>query len=115
MEFDRLIGALHGLPDVATTKAVTIRVLTPLIGASSTWIVQTYRQKEIGDTIFIQCVEGSGGTISLVIPPAVADAIARQHDQLVSKSRSRASRESARARMERGEKPAFLTGKKGRK
>jgi len=43
--FDRLLGALHGLPDVVSTRQATVRSLTPLVGTSETFIVQTYRQQ----------------------------------------------------------------------
>lgn len=112
--FDRLIGALHGLPDVVSTKPTTIRTLSPLIGASQTFIVQTYRQREQGDTIFVECVTADG-SFRLAIPPAVSEAIARQRDALSAKTRSKAAKAVAAERKERGEVPAFLNKKAGRK
>jgi hypothetical protein len=105
--FDRLIGLLHGLPDVISTKPSTIRTLVPLIGMAQTFIVQTYRQTDQGDTIFLECVSGSG-SLRLAIPPKVAEAIARQRDALTDKSRSKAAKRVAGERKERGERPAFL-------
>lgn len=110
--FDRMLGALHGLPETTSTKPATIRTVTPMIGASQVWIIQTYRQREIGDTVFLECVS-SDGTIRIAIPPAVCDAIARQRDTLTGKSRSRAAKATAQARKDRGELPGFLR-KKGR-
>jgi hypothetical protein len=109
--FDRLLGALHGLPDVAVTKPSTIRAVTPMVGTSELYIVQTYRQREAGDTIFLECVRQEG-TVRVAIPPAVADAIARQRDTLTGKSRSRASKATAQARKDRGELPGFLKNKR---
>jgi hypothetical protein len=43
--------------------------------------VQTYRQKEQGDTIFLEHVSETG-TVRLVIPPQVSAVIARQREQL---------------------------------
>jgi hypothetical protein len=103
-EFDRLVGALEGLPDVVKSKPTTVRAMLPLIGIARSFIVQTYRQKERGDTIFIETV-GHGETIRLAIPPQVADAIARQRDGLGTKSRSKAAKATMADRIARGETP----------
>jgi hypothetical protein len=109
--FDRLIGNLDGLPDVTVTKQSTIQNVPPFgVGGTQTFIVQTYRQREQGDTIFLQCVSGAQ-TIRLVIPAKVADVIARQRDALTSKSRSIAGKTQAAARKERGELPGFMKSK----
>ena len=79
--FDRVIGSLDGLPDVRHTRPTTVTTVHPLIGQSQTFVVQTYRQHEQGDTIFVQYIDSEGGD-RLVIPPLVADAIARQRDSL---------------------------------
>jgi len=109
--FDRLLGSLHGLPDITSTKAATVRAITPLIGTSELFIVQTYRQKEVGDTIFLEAVS-KNGTVRLALPPQVADTIARQRDSLTGKSRSRAAKETMKARMERGDVPSFKKRKR---
>lgn len=85
--FDRQLGALDGLPDVVKTKATTTRTVPPLgVGGSQVFVVQTYRQKDRGDTIFVEVVNNSGA-MRLVIPPAVANVIARQRDALTTKVR----------------------------
>lgn len=112
--FDRMIGSLHGLPDVVSTKASTIRAVTPMIGSSQTFIVQTFRQRESGDTIFVECA-GATGYVRLALPPSVADAIARQRSSLTDQSRSKSSRETMERRMESGEVPGFMRRKKKRK
>jgi hypothetical protein len=109
-KFDRLMGALVGLPDVTHTKPTTCAVVSPLIGEAQTFIIQTYRQREVGDTIFLQYVDGEG-SVRIAIPPEVADAIARQRDALTSKVRKRVARDQAAARKARGERPAFLKKK----
>jgi hypothetical protein len=109
-KFDRLHGALEGLPDVTKVKPSTIITHEPLIGATQTFFIQALRQREQGDTIFVQYVDDEGA-IRIAIPPAAADAIARQRDALTSKSRKRASKELAEQRKARGEKPAFLRRK----
>ena len=110
--FDRTIGVLHGLPDVTHTKVAVTRVV-PLLGVGGTqlYVVQTYRQKEQGDTIFLEHVSETG-TVRLVIPPQVSAVIARQREQLTAKTRSKAAKAVAQARKERGEIPAFLKSKR---
>lgn len=102
--FDRLLGGLDGLPDVISTKPSTVRAIVPLLGSAQTFIVQTYRQREQGDTIFLECVSADGH-LRLAIPPKVADVIARQREVLTDKSRSKAARAQAAERKERGVRP----------
>jgi hypothetical protein len=110
--FDRAIGVLHGLPDCTFTKTSVTRVVPPFgVGGTQLYVVQTYRQKEQGDTIFLEHVSESG-TVRLVIPPQVAAVIARQREQLTAKTRSKAAKAVAQGRKERGEVPAFLKSKR---
>jgi hypothetical protein len=113
-EYDRLLGALDGLPDVTRTKPSTITVVPSLgVGGSTTYIVSTIRQRassgegenEKGfsrDYVFLQAVRASGA-IRLVLPPQIADAIARQRDALTTKTRAKIGRASMEARKARGE------------
>ncbi len=80
------------------------------VGGTQLYVVQTYRQKEQGDTIFLEHVSETG-TMRLVIPPQVSAVIARQRDQLTAKTRSKAAKAVAQGRKERGEIPAFLKSK----
>ena len=110
--FDRTIGVVHGLPDVTLTKTSVTRVVPPFgVGGTQLYVVQTYRQKEQGDTIFMEHVSETG-TIRLVIPPRVSTVIARQREQLTAKTRSKAAKAVAQERKERGEVPAFLRTKR---
>lgn len=109
-QFDRLIGALHGLPDVVASRPSTIRTMVPLLGNSQTFIVQTYRQRDHGDTIFVEFV-GAGGSTRMVIPPKVAEAIARQRDAVTTIARRKAAKAVAQERKDRGEVPGFLRRK----
>lgn len=109
--FDRAIGSLEGLPDVVKTKATTLRVIPTFGLGSHTYIIATYRQRERGDTIFLE-VGSAEGMTRIVIPPDVADTIARQRDQLATKSRSRAGKRVAEDLAARGIKPGFMRGKK---
>lgn len=111
--FDRAIGALHGLPDVVLAKATTMRVVPTFGLGSHTYIVQTFRQREEGDTIFLEITSDQGAT-RIVIPPAISDCIARQREALTGKSRSRASKRVAEDMKARGIKPGFMRKGKGR-
>lgn len=113
-EFDRLEGALHGLPDVVVTKPSTIRARMPLIGIAQTYVIQTYRQRDKGDTIFLETI-ADGHALRLVMPPEVSDAIARQRDSLTDKSRSKAAKATAAERKRLGIQPGFMKAKAGKK
>lgn len=108
-EFDRILSGLDGLPDVTHAGPSTIRSVS-FIGTGQTFILSTYRMRDKGDTIFLETIS-SEGSLRLVIPPAVADAIARQRDALTTKVRRKVGRASAQARKDRGEAPAFLKRK----
>lgn len=105
--FDRKLGALFGVPDVLNTAPATIRAATPLLGEAQTFIVQTYRQREEGDTVFIEYVDAAG-SVRLVLPPQVTACIARQRDALTTRSRKRGAQQAADDRKARGIRPAFL-------
>lgn len=99
--FDRLLGALDGLPDVVSTKPSTVRSITPLIGNSETWIIQTVRQADQGDVIFLERT-GRDGSIRVAIPAKVAAVIARQREALTTKARKKGARAAVETRKERG-------------
>ena len=105
--FDRAMGQLHGLPDVVHTSPSNIRMVPDFGIGTATYVLQTYRQREVGDTIFLEVYSDQEHT-RLVIPPKVAAAISRQRDQLTGKARSKASKAVAQDRKDRGEKPAFM-------
>lgn len=105
--FDRILGALDGLPDVVQTKPTTLRVVPPFGIGGHLYSVQTFRQKDVGDTVFLEHVSDSG-TVRLVLPPAVVDAIVRQRDQITTKVRSRNGKAIAADRKARGLKPGFM-------
>ena len=110
--FDRTVRALHGLPDVTTTKATTIRSITPVMELSQTFIVQTYRHAEMGDTILVEYI-GTEGSMRIALPPKVADCIARQRDALTTKNRRRSAKAEAARRKAQGIVPGFLKAKGG--
>jgi len=102
--FDRVIGMLHDLPDVTTSRPSTVVSVTPMLGRAQTFIVQTYRQREVGDFIFVQHIDGSGGA-RFVIPPSASEAIARQRETLGLTVRRKVGRRVAEERKARGERP----------
>lgn len=113
--FDRAIGELEGLPGVDKTAARTIVATTQLVGRASTFIVQTYRKRDVSlegngerarDTIFLQHVD-TRGSYRVVIPAEVADTIARQREALTAKSRTRGARAAAAARKASGAPVGF--------
>ena len=105
--FDRVMGTLHNLPDVVKTRATTMRVVPPLGLGTHVYVVQTLRRKEQGDYIFLEHVSDAN-TERIVIPPEVAQAIARHRDQLTYKSRSRAGSLRAEDMKARGIQPGFM-------
>ena len=110
--YDRQLASLHDLPDVVRTKPSTVRTVPPLgIGGSQVYIVQTYRQRERGDTIFLE-VMGSDGATRVVLPPAVTSIIARHRDALTGRTRSQAAKAVAEDRKRQGIQPGFMQSKK---
>lgn len=107
--FNRLLGALHGLPEVVSTKPSVVQAVTVITGESEFFSVQTYRHEK-QDTIFLQCVR-NGQTIRMALPPAVAIAIARQRESLSARVRSLTAKRVAQERKDRGELPGFMKKK----
>lgn len=106
--FSRLLGQLHDLPDVVKTKPSTIQHVPTLgVGGEQVFVVQTVRQRERGDTIFLR-VMGQEGVTRIVIPPKVANAIARQREALTAKTRSKIAKARAADLAAQGIKPGFL-------
>ena len=103
--FDRMSRALTGLPDTVHTKPSTVVTTTPLIALTQTFIIQTYRQREQGDIVFLQYI-GGDGTYRIVLPPEVADVIARQRDALSTKNRRAGARQAVQTKRAMGIDPA---------
>lgn len=113
--FDYELGQLHGLPGVTSTKQATVRSTNGLTESAS-WIVQTFRKRDVSegiepvlrmptrDTIFVEFIGRAGKSLRLVLPPAVADVIARQRDQLATINRRKGARQAVATRLERGDR-----------
>lgn len=110
-QFDRLLGTLHGLPDVRETRPTTVMQTVPILNQTTTAVVQTLRMEDEGFLIFLQVVRGDE-TIRLVLPDKVAAAIYRQRAALVdrstpeSRARAKAKRDRERARAEKAARQA---------
>ncbi len=102
--FDRVTRNLTDLPDTVHTEVRTIRDVS-FLGISQDWTVQTYRQRDIGDTILVTLGSGTAYT-RLAIPPAVARAIAAQYDSLSKKNRKRGARQAYETKVAAGVDPA---------
>jgi hypothetical protein len=112
-KFDRLFGELSGLPDVSTVKESTVMTHSPLVAMAQTFVIKTIRQRNEGDTIFVQYIDAEGGQ-RFVIPPAASEAIARQREALTLKSRRQrghiGGKAAQDARRARGEPHPFSKG-----
>lgn len=103
--YDRAYGQAQGFP---ATRASTITSANALgVGGVRSYIVQTYRVPEMGDTVFVQ-ITGPEGLQRVHLPPAVTAAIARQRDSLTTMARKRAAKQRAEADKAAGKRPAFL-------
>lgn len=111
--FDRTLRELRGVPDVTPTKATTVRHWTPVLEQPQTFIVQTFRHRERGDTVSVEYV-GPDGLIRLCLPPKVTDLIARHRAALTKRVRSKIGKQTAAERKAAGWRPDF-TPKKGKK
>src|SRR5262249_18887052 len=105
-EFDKVLYRLLGLPGSVHTRESTLTIADRECATTETFIIQTYRQPEIGDMIFLQRVNREG-TVRMVIPAKVADVISRQRDQLSKKIRSKVAKQTMQARKDRGEIVGF--------
>lgn len=110
--FDRRRAVLLQQPAVTETRPSIHRVDEDLLGTTRTFIVQTVRQAELGDTIFLECF-GRGMQARLVLPPKVAEAIARQRDALSTAVRRKQGQRVAAELKAQGKAPAFLRAKGG--
>ena len=107
--YDRTIRSLEGVPDVTKTKATTIRLVHPILEVLQTYIVQTYRHKERGDTVSVEYMDPNG-SYRIALPPEVCKAIARQRSTATTVNRKRAAKAEAARRKATGIKPGFMKG-----
>lgn len=94
--FDRVIGTIHGLPDVRASRPSTITTVLPIVGNSQTFVVQTYKQGR-DFTLFVQMVDAEGRA-RIVIPAKATAAIYRQREQLIKQTQREHGRAMAARR-----------------
>ncbi len=107
--YDRAYGQAQGFPHTRPSTITAANLMG--IGGVRSYIVETFRLPEVGDTVFVQ-ITGPEGLQRVHLPPAVTTAIARQRDSLTSQSRSRAGRARAAADKAAGIKPGFMRAKR---
>jgi len=99
--FDRIRAGMDGRPDVTRTRISTVRNVDPLVGNVRTFLIESTRVKDEGDTIFLE-VASKDGNVRIVIPAKVANVIARQRESLANKVRSKIAKAQAEQRMKDG-------------
>jgi hypothetical protein len=105
-KYNRIRGALEGI--ALFTKAATIKNVQSVTGLVETFTVETGRHPEVGDYVFVEMVDENTEVTRLALPPKVVNAIVRQREALTGRTRSRAAKDQAKARKERGEVPGFM-------
>jgi hypothetical protein len=108
-KYDRLRGGMQGV--ALFTKPSTIKNVQGVTGKSETFVVETARHEELGDYIFIECMD-EAGLVRLALPPRVANVICAQRDSLTKRRRSIAGKAQAKSRKDRGELPGFMRKKR---
>lgn len=117
-KFDRAFAGLQGGNNLPT-KPSTIEYIEPITGDAETYQVQTVRaeykvqttkgwesktETRVGNFIVLKFID-KHGVQRLIIPPRVADTIARQDAALTAKTRSNKSKAAMRERMANGYVP----------
>ena len=106
--YDRAYGQMQGFPHTRPTTITVANVMG--VGGVRSYIVETFRAPEMGDTVFVQ-ITGPEGLQRIHLPPDVTTAIARQRDRMTTQSRSRAGTARAASDKEAGIVPGFLRKK----
>jgi len=92
--FDRILGGLAHDPGVKRARPTTVITTLPIVGTTTTYVVQTHRTEEGEYIVFLQVVDAEGRE-RFVIPNRVAQALYRQRQALTDRSTpaSRAARQ----------------------
>lgn len=122
--YDRTYGEMRDLCMRSGLKPATVQFVDG-VGRAKTFIVEVLRHEKegehVGDYIFVQAIDDKQAVTRLALPPAVVKAITAQirkldkrSEQRAKERRSQIAKDQAKARMERGQMPAFLVPKKGK-
>ena len=106
--YDRAYGQMQGFPHTRPTTITAANVMG--VGGVRSYIIETFRAPECGDTVFVQ-ITGPEGLQRIHLPADVTTAIARQRDRMTTLSRSRAGKARAAADKAAGIMPGFLRKK----
>ena len=107
--YDRAYGQMQGFPHTRPSTITSSNMMG--VGGVRTYIVETFRAPEMGDTVFVQ-ITGPEGLQRIHLPSEVTTVIARQRDVMTTKSRSRAGKARAAADKAAGIAPGFLRNKR---
>lgn len=99
-DYRRTLSRLMDNP-AAISSSSTIYAVT-FLGNAETWVIRTVRVDGL-ETLFLQVINAEGGR-RFVLPPAVAAALTRQRDQVISVGRRRAARQGVATRKAKGAK-----------
>lgn len=98
-EFTVRLRELRDNPGAVRTSS---RVdIADVYGNAETWTIDTFRHDGI-ETAFVQRMAAEG-SLRLLMPPEVMAALARGHETLTGKSRSRGARRAVETRIARGD------------
>ena len=117
-KYDRMYGDARQVGIRATKQPSTVQTFIDELGRAESYIVDTFRVDDKGDYIFVQQVDDKQNVTRMAIPPKVVKLMMshqRSLDKRTAKAkavqRSERAKAVAKARMERGEMPAFLVKK----
>lgn len=87
-------------PATTRTKPALVQLIDHY-GHGQTWVVQTHRHNELGETVFVTKV-AKGQSLQLHIPPEVVAVIVRQHDAVTTMNRRKGARQAMETRRQLG-------------
>lgn len=108
-KYDRTYGG-QKMGQALFTRPSTVKNVEPMTGRTETFVIQTSRHEEMGEYIFIECMDETGVT-RVALPPKAVAAIASQHESLTTRRRSITGKRLAQERKDRGELPGFMRKK----
>jgi len=98
--FSRELRSLRDNPG-AISSTSTIQT-QDFYGNAATWVLETFRDGEGREQVFLQRVDQVGGQ-RIVLPAAVTAALARHRDQLATRAKRRQGHRLVAQRKERGD------------
>lgn len=96
--FSEALRAFEANPGVASSE--TTLHLTDFLGRSTTWVVRTFRS-EGDDTVLLLRVDAEG-SMRVVLPPKVTDAISRQRSSAERQNRRRGAKQAVATKRAEG-------------